>query len=235
MRHALTHREPRHRTTRRPDSPARAHAGSSASPHRTSRRLTHGTHEALEPPETQSPGCGVRRHRGARHPARRPGPAAAADTPWSQGKPATASSAENAGTPASGAVDGDTGTRWSSAASDDQWLQVDLGATASVTRVVLNREAAITHDGIVGYAACKVADPVDEHEAWALGSHCTYTSDDTIVQHHGFQVPVKPGIRMRHLQVISLGGKGQYRHVIDDPGSPASGTDTVPSKATRFP
>ncbi|MEY9490681.1 hypothetical protein RKD26_006475 [Streptomyces calvus] len=96
-------------------------------------------------------------------------------------------------------------------------------------------EAAITHDGIVGYAAYKVADSVDEHEAWALGSYCNYTSDDTIVQHHGFQVPVKPGIRMRHLQVISLGGKGQYRHVINDTGAPTSGTDTVPSKVVRFP
>ncbi|MEG8275368.1 discoidin domain-containing protein [Streptomyces sp. AHA2] len=96
-------------------------------------------------------------------------------------------------------------------------------------------EAAITHDGIVGYAAYKVADTVNEHEAWALGSYCNYTSDDTIVQHHGFQVPVKPGIRMRHLMVISLGGKGQYRHVINDTGAPTSGTDTVPSKVVQFP
>ncbi|WP_234325152.1 discoidin domain-containing protein [Streptomyces sp. NRRL WC-3626] len=96
-------------------------------------------------------------------------------------------------------------------------------------------EAAITHDGIVGYAAYKVADSVNVHEAWALGSYCNYTSDDTIVQHHGFQVPVKPGIKMRNLQVISLGGKGQYRHVINDTGAPTSGTDTVPSKVTQFP
>ncbi|MER6850690.1 discoidin domain-containing protein [Streptomyces flaveolus] len=96
-------------------------------------------------------------------------------------------------------------------------------------------EAAITHDGIVGYAAYKVADSVNEHEAVALGSYCNYTSDDTIVQHHGFQVPVKPGVRMRHLMVISLGGKGQYAHVINDTGAPTSGTDTVPSKVTQFP
>jgi hypothetical protein len=96
-------------------------------------------------------------------------------------------------------------------------------------------EAAITHDGIVGYAAYKVADSVNEHEAWALGSYCNYTSDDTIVQHHGFQVPVKPGIKMRHLMVISLGGKGQYRHVINDTGAPTSGTDTIPSKVVQFP
>jgi beta-glucosidase len=71
------------------------------------------------------------------------GPAHAADPSLlSQGKPATASSTENAGTPASAAVDGDTGTRWSSAASDPQWLQVDLGAKASLTQVVLKWETA---------------------------------------------------------------------------------------------
>ncbi|MBM9506921.1 discoidin domain-containing protein [Actinacidiphila acididurans] len=57
-------------------------------------------------------------------------------------RPATASSTENAGTPASAAVDGNTGTRWSSAAADPQWLQVDLGAAASVCQVVLNWETA---------------------------------------------------------------------------------------------
>ncbi|WP_248962797.1 discoidin domain-containing protein [Sphaerisporangium perillae] len=70
------------------------------------------------------------------------GPAAAADTLLSQGRPVTASSTENAGTPASAAVDGNTGTRWSSAFSDPQWIQVDLGATATVSQVVLNWEAA---------------------------------------------------------------------------------------------
>ncbi|WP_051726239.1 ricin-type beta-trefoil lectin domain protein [Streptacidiphilus jeojiense] len=52
-------------------------------------------------------------------------------------KTATASSAENVGTPAQDAVDGDTGTRWSSAFSDPQWLQVDLGSVQSICKVVL--------------------------------------------------------------------------------------------------
>ncbi len=57
-------------------------------------------------------------------------------------KTATASSLENASFPASAAVDGNTGTRWSSAFSDPQWLEVDLGSTQSVCQVVLNWEAA---------------------------------------------------------------------------------------------
>jgi hypothetical protein len=68
--------------------------------------------------------------------------ASAAGPLISQGKPATASSIENAGLPASAAVDGNAGTRWSSAFSDPQWIQVDLGATATVDQVVLQWEAA---------------------------------------------------------------------------------------------
>ena len=67
---------------------------------------------------------------------------AQAATLLSQGKTATASSVENASFPASAAVDGNTGTRWSSAFSDPQWLQVDLGGTATVSQVVLQWEAA---------------------------------------------------------------------------------------------
>src|SRR5215471_18926608 len=67
---------------------------------------------------------------------------ARAATLLSQGKPTTASSTENAGFPASAATDGNTGTRWSSAFSDPQWIQVDLGSTATISQVVLNWETA---------------------------------------------------------------------------------------------
>jgi hypothetical protein len=71
-----------------------------------------------------------------------PPAARAAATLLSQGKTATASSTENAGTPASAAFDGDNGTRWSSAASDPQWLQVDLGSSQTISQVVLRWETA---------------------------------------------------------------------------------------------
>ena len=57
-------------------------------------------------------------------------------------KTATASSTENGAYPASDAVDGNTGTRWSSAFSDPQWLEVDLGSSQSICQVTLNWEAA---------------------------------------------------------------------------------------------
>jgi hypothetical protein len=57
-------------------------------------------------------------------------------------KTATASSLENSTFPASNAVDGNTGTRWSSAFSDPQWLEVDLGSSQSICGVNINWEAA---------------------------------------------------------------------------------------------
>ncbi|HZN77929.1 MAG TPA: discoidin domain-containing protein [Micromonosporaceae bacterium] len=69
-------------------------------------------------------------------------PAQAAGPLISQGKPVTASSIEWAGTPATAAVDGNPGTRWSSLFSDPQWIQVDLGATATVDQVTLVWETA---------------------------------------------------------------------------------------------
>jgi hypothetical protein len=62
----------------------------------------------------------------------------------SQGRPATASSLESSSFPAGAAFDGNlTGTRWASREGvDPQWLQVDLGATASVSHVKLTWEAA---------------------------------------------------------------------------------------------
>src|SRR5205807_2405541 len=43
---------------------------------------------------------------------------------------------------ASAAVDGNTSTRWSSAFSDPQWLQVDLGSVSTISQVTLDWETA---------------------------------------------------------------------------------------------
>ncbi|MFE9252571.1 discoidin domain-containing protein [Streptomyces sp. NPDC007088] len=96
-------------------------------------------------------------------------------------------------------------------------------------------QAAIQNGSTRGYAAYKVADSVNTHEGWGLGSYCNYTSDPGIVQEHGFQAPVKPGVKFHDLLVVSLGGMGQYNHVINSTGSATSGTSTVPSTVTSFP
>jgi hypothetical protein len=66
----------------------------------------------------------------------------AADTLLSQGKPALASSLENGESPAIAAFDGRADTRWGSQWADPQWLRVDLGATATISQVVLQWETA---------------------------------------------------------------------------------------------
>lgn len=96
-------------------------------------------------------------------------------------------------------------------------------------------QAAIQNGNMKGYAAYRVDDSVTTHEAWGLGSYCYYNVDPSIVQHHGFAAPAKPGVKFHHLLVVSLGGKGQYERVINDTGAPTSGTSTIPSKVVSYP
>ncbi|MCC9689254.1 coagulation factor 5/8 type domain-containing protein [Streptomyces sp. MNU103] len=96
-------------------------------------------------------------------------------------------------------------------------------------------QAAIQNGSLKGYAAYKVGDHVTTHEGWGMGSYCYYNVDPTIVQHHGFAAPVRPGVRFHHIMVISLSGNGQYECVINDTGAPTSGSDTVPSVVVSYP
>jgi F5/8 type C domain/Beta-1,3-glucanase len=66
----------------------------------------------------------------------------AADTVISQGKPVTASSVQGADLAAANVNDGNAATRWGSAWSDPQWIRIDLGATATISRVMLQWEGA---------------------------------------------------------------------------------------------
>ncbi|GAA2632605.1 hypothetical protein GCM10010399_76180 [Dactylosporangium fulvum] len=68
--------------------------------------------------------------------------ARAADSLISQGKPVTASSVQADDVAASFVNDGDAGTRWGSQWSDPQWIRIDLGATATISQVVLQWEGA---------------------------------------------------------------------------------------------
>ncbi len=71
-----------------------------------------------------------------------PTPCASCGSNLALNKPASSSANESASTTPNLAVDGNNGTRWSSPFSDPQWLQVDLGATTSISRVIVKWEAA---------------------------------------------------------------------------------------------
>ncbi|WP_251096357.1 coagulation factor 5/8 type domain-containing protein [Streptomyces sp. Caat 7-52] len=96
-------------------------------------------------------------------------------------------------------------------------------------------QAAIQNGSVKGYAAYKVGDNVTAHEGWGLGSYCYYNVAPSIVQHHGFSAPGRPGVKFHNLLVVSLGGNGQYEHVINETGSPTSGTSTTPSTVVAYP
>ncbi|MFG2563845.1 discoidin domain-containing protein [Streptomyces sp. NPDC048567] len=94
---------------------------------------------------------------------------------------------------------------------------------------------AVQNGDVKGFAAYKVDDSVSTHEGWGLGSYCYFNVDPSIRQDHGFEAPVKAGVKFHDLIVVSLGGQGQYNHVINDTGSPTSGTSTVPSQVVSYP
>jgi hypothetical protein len=96
-------------------------------------------------------------------------------------------------------------------------------------------QAAVQNGSVRGFAAYKVDDNVTSHEGWGLGSYCNYTADPTIIQDHGFEAPTTPGVKFHDLLVVSLGGMGQYAHVIDNTGPGTSGTGTTPSIVTQYP
>ena len=96
-------------------------------------------------------------------------------------------------------------------------------------------QAAVQNGSTRGFAAYKVDTNVTSHEGWGLGSYCNFTADPTIIQDHGFEAPDTPGVKFHDLLVVSLGGMGQYAHVINDTGPGTSGTSTTPSTVTSYP
>ena len=85
-------------------------------------------------------------------------------------------------------------------------------------------QAAWQHDGVLGWAAYKVADHVRTHELWGGGSYIYMRDDPSIHGAHGFEVPVAPGVRMHDLLTVSLSA-GTLDHVVNDTGAPV-----VPAK-----
>ncbi|MEP6648890.1 MAG: adenylyl cyclase [Lapillicoccus sp.] len=96
-------------------------------------------------------------------------------------------------------------------------------------------QAAWQHDGILGYAAYKVADTVKTHELWGGGAYIFTNVDPSIHATHGFEVPVTAGVRMHSLLTVQLGA-GTIDHVINDTGAPVNGGAVgVPSYVVSYP
>ncbi|TDD86179.1 discoidin domain-containing protein, partial [Actinomadura darangshiensis] len=96
-------------------------------------------------------------------------------------------------------------------------------------------QSAWRSDSPDGYAAYKVADSVTTHEGWGLGSYCYFNVNPSIAAARGFEAPNRSGVRFHDLLTVSLGGNGVIRHVVNDTGPEASGSDTVPANVVSYP
>jgi len=79
-------------------------------------------------------------------------------------------------------------------------------------------QAAWMNGSTRGWAAYKVADSVNTHEAWGLGSYCYFNVNPSVVAARAFEVPVKPGVRFRDMVTVSLGGTGTITNIINSTG-----------------
>jgi hypothetical protein len=148
-----------------------------------------------------------------------PTPTPAPGTLLSQGRPATASSVENASYPASNAVDGNTATRWSSAWSDPQWISVDLGATASITRVQISWEAAYS----------------TSYQIQVSSNNGTWTTVQNVTGGNGGVDSYNLGTSGRWVRVYGTARGTAWGHSIFELqvyGTAGSATPTTPPRAT---
>jgi hypothetical protein len=86
-----------------------------------------------------------------------------------------------------------------------------------------------------GWAAYKVADDVEVHEATALGIYANFTADPSIVLESAVEAPRKPGVKFNHVTTISLGGgKGTIAHLVNEAGA-AARPGAVRQTLLRYP
>jgi hypothetical protein len=96
-------------------------------------------------------------------------------------------------------------------------------------------QAAWQHDGVLGWAAYKIADDVDSHQLWGGGAYIFTNVDPTIHASRGFEVPVRPGVRLTHIMTVNLGA-GTIDHVVNDTGAPVNNSNTgQPSYVNQYP
>ncbi|OIK04796.1 hypothetical protein BIV23_15660 [Streptomyces monashensis] len=174
------------------------------------------------------PGSRARRPGHAAHPSPRPHPAAAT-TPAAAATPATACDPADAarGRPATASSTDRTRHRY----GYSLW-ETAVHTAATATTGPIQGGGALGPNVIVADPSTpnfqQKFDDVFSHQQWCA-------ADPSIVRADGFEAPATGGIGLHDPLVISLGGNGQYAHVVNGTGAPTSGTGTAPSKVTSFP
>ena len=77
------------------------------------------------------------------------------------------------------------------------------------------------------FAAYKVSDSVDTHEAWGLGSYSNFIAGPDIHASRAFEVPQTPGIKLHDILSVYLNANGGIDHVVNDTGAPVKAGNQV--------
>jgi hypothetical protein len=97
-------------------------------------------------------------------------------------------------------------------------------------------QADYEHNGVLGWAAFKVADNVKTFHGYGMGSYIFTNVNPDIHVSHAFEVPNTPGVQMNDLLTINLSGPGTIDHVINDTGGPVSSANPdVASQVVSYP
>jgi hypothetical protein len=95
-------------------------------------------------------------------------------------------------------------------------------------------QQAWMHDGMLGYAAYKVADSVTTHQGWGLGSYCFFELGVPIHASHAFEVPVAPGVQFHDVLTRFLSGSGGIDNVINNVGGAVSAANPGPNYVVSY-
>jgi hypothetical protein len=96
-------------------------------------------------------------------------------------------------------------------------------------------QASWQHDGILGWAAYKVANRVKIHEAWGVGSYIFTNVNPSLHATQSFEVPNTPGVKFHDLLTVELGA-GTIDSIINGVGAPVTSAAVgTPSYLASYP
>jgi hypothetical protein len=97
-------------------------------------------------------------------------------------------------------------------------------------------QADYEHNGVLGYAAFKVANDVRSFQGYGMGSYIFTNVNPDIHVSDAFEVPDTPGVQMNDLLTINLSGPGTIDHVINGVGGPvSSANEDTASQVVSYP
>ncbi|MEY4577242.1 MAG: hypothetical protein RL701_1945 [Pseudomonadota bacterium] len=90
-------------------------------------------------------------------------------------------------------------------------------------------QAAWMNGASQGYPAYKVADSVQNHTGWGLGTYCYFSADPSVVLERAFEVPADAsGVQLHDMVTVSLGGVGSILRVINETGAAVNAGQSGP-------